>query len=335
MRRFGVAFAAAALACAGCAELPDGTVHYFLARTTVGIKAVRTVACTKDGTLVSATTVTPAVVHAADRSEAFAIPLAYLKGRLADGDLKVELYDDGRLKSVNATATGEGEAVLKAAMTIAETLVASATQGAADGKAACDLGAAGGKPRTLTYEGEIDVSAASGPQALRPDPVAQALLGTVGGVCASVERVMPPAIAFEYARRPGDAVIHVRAPGVARVVVRTGDLATRCGAEPPAWQGDIVSAELGRGHEYALPIPPPALFGKQVFAATFQESGALSSVQYSGGGAAGSVLETLGAAVSGVAGAAAARAQQLKAESDLIEQQERIVRCRADPASCK
>ena len=334
VQRLRAAFAGAALACAGCAQLPDGTVHYYLARTTVGFKAVRTVACTKDGALVSATTLTPAVVHAADRSEAFAIPLAHLKGRLADGDLKVELYDDGRLKSVNATATGEGEAVLKAAMTIAETL-AAATLGAVDGKAACDVGASDGKPRTLSYEGEIDVSAPSGPQALRPDPNAQALLATIGGVCATVERVTPPATAFAYARQPGDAVIHVRAPGTARVVVRTGDLASRCSAEPPVWKGDIVSADLGRGHEYALPIPRPPLFGKQVFAATFQESGALSSVQYSGGSASASALETLGAAVSGVAGAAAARAQQLKAESDLIEQQERIVRCRADPPSCK
>jgi len=118
-------------------------------------------------------------------------------------------------------------------------------------------------------------------------------------------------------------------------VVRTGNLASRCGAEPPVWKGEIAAAQLGKGHEYALPIPRPPLFGKQVFAATVQESGALSSVQYASTTGTGSALDTLGAAVSGVTGAAAAKAAQLRAESDLIEQQERLVRCRADPASCR
>jgi len=325
----------ALLACAGCAQLPDATIRYYLARTTVSFKAVRTVACTADGKLVSATTVTPAVVHGADRAESLAIPLAHLKGRFVDGDLKVELYDDGRLKSVNATATGEAEPILKAAMTIAGTAAAAAPLGALERKAACDVKAAGGKPRTLTYEGEIDVSAGSGPQMLQPDADAQELLDAIGGVCAYVEAVTPPPTALEYRRVPGDLVIRVRPPGVARVVVRTGNLASRCRAEPPVWKGDITAAQLGKGHEYGLPVPRPPLFGKQVFAAAFQESGALSSVQYASTTGTGSALDTLGAAASGASAAAAAKAAQLKAESDLIEQQERLVRCRADPASCK
>ena len=231
------AIAAAALACGGCAQLPDATIHYYLARTTVSFKAVRTVACTADGKLVSATTVTPAVVHAADRTETLTIPLAHLRGRFADGDLKVDLYDDGRLKALNATATGEGEPILKAAMTIVETAAAAAAvpQGALDRNAACDVKAPGRKARTLTYEGEIDVSAPSGAQELTPDPDAEELLETVGGVCAYVEEVTPPATAFAYAREPGDLVIRVRPPGVARVVVRTGNLGAaatrirRCG----------------------------------------------------------------------------------------------------------
>jgi hypothetical protein len=329
--------AAAILACAGCAQLPDATIHYYLARTTVTFKAVRTVACTAQGKLVSATTVTPTVSHRADRSETLAIPLAHLKAVFADGDIKVDLYEDGRLKGVNATATGQAEPILKAAMTIAET-VAAVPQGAVpDKESACDrVRAAGdGKSRTFTYEGEIDVSVASGPQPLRPDPDAEELLDAIGGVCASVAEVMPPAGAFDYARRPGDVVIRVRPPGVARVVVRTGNLTSRCQAEPPVWKGDIATAQLGKGHEFALPMPAPPLFGKQVFAATFQESGALSSVQYSSTSGTGSALETLGAAASGVTSAAAARTAQLKAESDVIEQQERLVRCRADPSSCK
>ncbi|HEX3097500.1 MAG TPA: hypothetical protein VHQ02_07260 [Usitatibacter sp.] len=328
------AFAVAVLACAGCAQLPDATIHYYLARTTVGFKAVRTVACTAEGKLVSATTVTPTVVHAADRSETLALPLAQLKSRFVDGDLKVDLYDDGRLKGVNATATGEAEPILKAAMAIAETVAAVPLDVARDRNAACDVKAPNRKPRTLTYEGEIDVSA-SGPQPLQPDPDAKELLDTVGGVCAYVEKITEPPTAFEYAPAPGDAVIRVRPPGVARVVVRAGNLRSFCNADPPVWKGDIAAAQLGRGHEYALPVPKPPLFGKQVFAATFQESGALSSVQYSSTAGTGSTLDTLGAGISGITGAAAARATQLKAESDLIEQQERLVRCRADPSTCK
>jgi hypothetical protein len=336
VKTLNAGLAAAVLTCAGCAQLPDATIHYYLARTTVSFKAVRTVACTAQGKLVSATTVTPTVVHSADRSQAFAIALARLKGAFVDGDLKVELYDDGRLKSVNATATGQAEPILEAAMTIAEAVVAEAA--AATGReSACDRvkAAGGGKAKTLTYEGEIDVSTASGPQALQPDPDAEGLQDAIGGVCAYVEEVTPPATAFEYSGQPADVLVRVRPPGIARVVVRTGNLASPCHGDPPAWKGDIAAAQIGIGHEYALPLPGPPLFGKQVFAATFQESGALSSVQYASTTGTGSALNTVAAAVSGVMGAAAARTAQLKAQSDLIEQQERLVRCRVDPPSCK
>jgi hypothetical protein len=332
------AFAAAALACAGCAQLPDATIRYYLARTTVSFKAARTVACDADGNLVSATIVTPTVVHAADRSRALAIPLRRLAGTFADTDLKVELYEDGRLKSVNAAGTGEAEPILKTVIAIAGA-AAAMTPAAAGGRkppTACErVSAAGhGKPKTLVYEGEVDVSMGPAAQALKPDPYAQALLDAIGGVCAYVEKITPTPAAFEYAARDGDVTIAVRPPGVAHVVVKAGGLDGGCDSDP-VWQGDVIAAQIGIGREYALPIPKPPLFGKQVFAVTFHESGALASVQYASNAGTGSALDTLGAAVSGVTGAAAAKAAQLKAESDLIEQQERLVRCRADPASCK
>lgn len=338
-RAIASGFALALVGCAGCAHLPDATIRYYLAQSAVSFKAVRTVACAADGRLVSATTVTPSVAHAADRSSAHAIPLASLRGAFTDGDLKVELYDDGRLKSVNATGTGEAQPILKTAIAIVGAAVATQSiDGHGKPATPCErVKAAGrGKPRTLTYEGAIDLS--RGPavaQPLEPDPAARELLDAVGGACAYVldARAMPPP--FEYAAQDGDVVIVVRPPGEAHVVVRTGGLGGGCDAEPPAWDGRVTAAQLGKGHEYALPIPKPPLFGKQVFAATFQESGALSSVQYASTAGTGSALDALGAAVSGATGAAAAKAAQLKAESDLIEQQERFVRCEADPASCK
>ena len=120
MKRVLLASAAAMLHVflAGCASLPDATVRYYLTETKVTFKVVRTVACDGNNQLVMSNAVTPAPLNTVDRGTAQDLPLAKLKGTASDTDVKLEFYDGGRLKSFNASSTGEGEAILKSVISV-------------------------------------------------------------------------------------------------------------------------------------------------------------------------------------------------------------------------
>ena len=67
-----------------------------------------------------------------------------------------------------------------------------------------------------------------------------------------------------------------RQPANMEVAVATGP-SGGCGTSN-LWAGTVQVAQLG--DRYTLPIPRAALFGKQVFAASFNEAGALTSLGY-------------------------------------------------------
>jgi hypothetical protein len=92
-----ISLCAGAWLLAACPHLPDATVGYYLTKTKVGFRVVRTVACDGNNFLIISNAVTPAVTPVADRTKRRTVTLAKLKGTLSDSDLKFDLYDDGRL----------------------------------------------------------------------------------------------------------------------------------------------------------------------------------------------------------------------------------------------
>jgi len=114
----------ALVALSGCAHVPDAKVNYYLARTKVTFKVVRTVACDAQNQPVVSNAVTPTVVHTADPTNSQVLELTRLRGQLSDNDMKFELYEDGRLKAVNATSTGQGEGIFKTVVSIAAAVFA-------------------------------------------------------------------------------------------------------------------------------------------------------------------------------------------------------------------
>lgn len=143
----------------GCAHIPDTKVGYYLAQSNVKFKVIRTVACDAGNNPIVASATTPTVTHSADTNNYFLVDLPGLKGALSDTDVKFDFYEDGRLKNVNATNTGQGESVLKTIVSIA-----TAAFGLDGGTPTYPMECAwikevgGGKPLTLTYEGDVDVS---------------------------------------------------------------------------------------------------------------------------------------------------------------------------------
>jgi hypothetical protein len=86
--------------------------------------------------------------------------------------------------------------------------------------------------------------------------------------------------------------------------------------------------------DYQLPIPRAAMFGKQVFAASFDEAGSISQVQYAKDTGGAGVLNVLDAAASQLNRTDTEQAAAYKAEADVIAAQQRLVKCKAAPASC-
>ena len=87
---------------------------------------------------------------------------------------------------------------------------------------------------------------------------------------------------------------------------------------------------------YVLPIPKAALFGKQSFSLALSEAGVITSVEYGKNTGAASVLNAAGAAATAQAPeTTAAKAADVKAQADLIAQQQRLARCQANPAQCQ
>jgi len=334
-RKLGMLWAISiAFVASGCAHLPDSTVNYHLAKSEVGFKVVRTMACDKGNNLYVVSAVTPKVAHSADRATAHAIPLAKLRSSLADADVKIDFYDDGRLKAVNATSTGEGEGILKTVVTLASTL-AIAMDGSRSNTfpAECKvINDAGDKGITLTYEGVVDVGTMQ-KQDIEPDlsskAYAKKLQNAIGGVYAKVDKLPAPAT-VPVARGSDPAAIALTARDPAYVSFTVGD--TRSGEE--LWRGELPVGQLGTA--YVLPIPSPSSFGKQVFAASFGESGRLTSVQYLANTGTGQALNVLNAAAGAVQPKTSAqKAAELNAEADLIAAQQRLVQCQADRTACK
>jgi hypothetical protein len=335
-RRAGCALLATSLL--GCSSIPETTLTYYQAKTRVNVKALRSVACSSDDQLFISNAVVPTVVHYADRGMPHTLALADLKGTLADNDIKIELTDDGRMKSINAVATGQGEAIIKAFSTLATTVAAVAKKaGPAAGacKAIKELG--GGKPLTLTYQVDLklDAGALAAPQELVPDAGTKdyddAFGNALGKLCVTGTALPPPLAPAAGGTTGSTAVVKARQPGVAVLKMAVGQNAC---VGPEVWSTEVPVAQLGT--DYEIPVPKPAWFGQNKLNATFSDSGALSSLQYSNSAGQAQAAGALNTVISAMAaGTTAQQTAAAKAEADLIVQEQRLVACLADRTSCK
>jgi hypothetical protein len=84
-----------------------------------------------------------------------------------------------------------------------------------------------------------------------------------------------------------------------------------------------------------LPIPKAALFGKQTFSLSLSEAGTITAVDYGKQTGAAGALNAAGSIATAVdPETPTAKAADLKAQADIIAQQQRLLRCQRAPASC-
>jgi hypothetical protein len=321
----------------GCASLPDAKIRYYLPQTKVSFKVVRTISCDANNYLVISNVATPNVIHSADRKKKHEIQLSALKGTFSDSDVKVDFYEDGRLKDINTSSTGQGESILKTVISIAVAAF-GLDSGSKQYPAECaEIKKAGGdKPLTLTYAGDINVNAADAQEI--PVEVTsrvyekRSFWRVIGTVCAVIKAKTVSELPTTYAAQKGEPLLTLNQPAFLQIAVTAGG-ENGC-TSASIWDGEIAVAQLGT--QYDLPLPKPALFGKEVLAVTFAESGALTGVQFSSNTGAGQALNVANAALAAEKGETTAqKAADVRAEADLIAQQQRLVQCLADPKNCK
>lgn len=337
-RSINAAFVFALLA--GCATVPDVTYKYYPSKWSATVSVTQTVGCNAAKTttvLLNSASVTTAYSSKTNATP-FQLKVKELQNLSADVDMTMTFTDDGRLKSINQSTTGQGESIVKSAVSLisavgAKTMFSPPGKGATPSatlKACTEIDNWGGnKPVTLTYRAPIDsenldkvVNLVAAPES---ENLHQLLINILPTLTVRVGKVTDVTSGPSYDKQDSDVVL------LELQKIGTVDI-------------EIISSssdkELGRSRivipkeeTYKLPIPKAALFGKQSFALTLSEAGAVTSVGY------GNTVGTAGAlnALSAIAGTqtAAAEAADLMSQADLIAQQQRLVLCQTKPDQCE
>lgn len=335
----------------GCATIPAVTAEYRLAETTLQFRVTRTIGCSAGAAkeLIIADTVTPVVTHrgGAAINAKKSLNLRAFSALWANGDIKFEVHPDGRLKSVNSTATGQAQPILDAAIKFATGTGGFKASMFENGCGDIHQGFAD-KTVTITFTtdpftpqgsmtGDIPVEGIP----LKPDPASERLYKKYGHYfdvfCVTNKKdVVRHEPIGKPDLPPGHIGLDARHPALVQYsIVQGGKInqnsSITCGDEA-IWSATIPIAQAGT--DYTIPIPNPPWFGKQTFAVAFDESGALATLQYAQeSGAASSFSSALAAYEAGHT-TNAERTAALKAETDLIAAQQKLVKCQADPASC-
>jgi hypothetical protein len=108
-----------AVAVAGCAKVPPVSVNYFLPKTEATVEVNRTLACTDTDRIIMVESSKPATVHSADTGSPQKMEIARANRAGANSSMTFEFYEDGRLKSLNSTSTGQGAKIFETAFRIA------------------------------------------------------------------------------------------------------------------------------------------------------------------------------------------------------------------------
>jgi hypothetical protein len=354
-----VALACAAVSLCACAELPKAKIHYYYPQTNLSLEVLRAVACDSSNHLIELFKVTPTVTYTADRtSDVQTLDIYKLNTAFSDTDITVKLTDDGRLQSVNGTGTGEGESILKSALTVAALVMASGS-GVASTESTplksdelCRKIAAAapdGKALTLTYTGFVSFNDHLEVSRITLEPESsghdQALLNSLDELVAfpgpSPDRCAPllgapvvnegealQPITFTDEKNKQDRLaVKLLNPALIRVTV--------CTKRDMKKQWEKVFPITQRGSPYSVYFAKPASFGKEQLQLVLNDAGFPTTLQYVKNSGASSALNAIDNAAGLHQSAETAELAKRKLQDDLASELRYRVACKADVKNCK
>lgn len=327
----------------GCASTPNIKFSYYPSHSSSNVTVTQTISCNSEQTaLIFLYSSTLNTRYSADYSkDPCSIEIKKLDGTFADTDVDFSFFEDGRLKGINESTTGQGETILKSAIALGAA-VAPLLGGGAETKEKrpeCDvIKKFGDKAVTLTYTKNIEYGKDDDGKPHRLDPDAGSAdlykeLNKQNQLHLLDVTITPKANIKNRARfdapssGSSDDVVLLKLQETENVMVDVK------ASGNDIWNGYVI---VPGKNSYYLPIPKAALFGKQIFALSLSESGAITEIHYGKNtGAAGLLNAATSAATAAAPESTAAKAADIKAKADLIAQQQRLARCQAQPATCQ
>jgi hypothetical protein len=279
----------AGLAVCGCSQTPPVKLRHFLPRTETAVTVTQVVTCNNELEIVSAASITTATTYAANTRDPQVIDMTGYGSSLANTGLTFTYYDDGRLMGIDATSTGKGGEIVKSAIGLMTTLAGRSGPplvGTSQPVACANIKKWGkGEPVTLTYNGVIAFTdSGSARPYLRAEPASharyEALKNAIGYICPVVSFPQTEDLDLFVEPTEGAGRVPLRQPVDVQLqlFVNRSDTCVEAEREYQILDDTVLASEAGK--IYMVPIPKPAAFGKQTFALTLAESGALTKIQY-------------------------------------------------------
>ena len=329
---------------ASCAATPNVETGYYDAKASVVIKFTQTAKCktvNNQQILIRETDFSVTPSYSANRTETayHTLKFSKLDGFLTNTDVTVTYYDDGRLKGLNTKQAGQAGPIIKSIVDLAAAIAKAAAPTPA--KDDCDfLSAMSSDPVTVVYEGKSSFDENDKIIELTPKNISKTVLENnlntifdVPSVDYAVDKATSCSAKSDYQRQACDLSTSKRGhyplslvqPALVTLNLNVND--------DEYGTSKVLVPQLGKS--YTLPVPKAPLFGENRFGLALSEAGTPTSIGY---GASSGIAEVFTGAtsVAGAVGGAstAEKAAAVKAEADLIAQQKRLVRCRADDANC-
>lgn len=319
---------------AGCSALPD-VVYSYKKTDWNGLATVtQTVVCNADNTqIIAVNAAALSTSYFASDEDPLKISINRLDAKFADAEIAMSLTEDGRLKGINQSTTGQGESIIKSVSTLAATvamLSAVDTAGSPSIATQCALinkwGA--GKPVALLYRQSFNADNIVEPLEISPAAESSGLLNllkfplptlkiTKKNTESNIQKSNVDSKSKDY------VMLALQEMQSLKVVVSDSEK-----KEINTFQISVPTKK-----SFELPIPKAKFFGKQAFVLGLSDAGSVTNISYGkGNGVAGAInsINTVAASQSDIAEVA-----ELKAQADLIAQQQRLAACIAKPEQCK
>lgn len=353
---------AALVALTGCASIPDVTIAYRPVHWAVAVAVVDTITCTPGGgapqqlIVDRLVTVGPGYA-AAPTGPSFQIRLQDLDRFYADTDFKIAFTADGRLKSINTSSQGQGEAIASklveasAAIAVARMATSDKTKAllpengaqrelTVDQAAICKVVAKwssepSGRPPHVVVTQTAVLTTLARRQAASAAPSQEELVKELRHAALDLSVAATAAVVADDQQPIAGARNEVGSGEVGLTLQRIGKVkvAVFDAQRKPLRPEDQLDVPLA-DQVFMVPVPRAALFGKQTFELSLAESGRIVSIGY---GRSSGVASALGAVkVLEESGTAEdkAKAAALKNANDLIKELERQKVCRETPQAC-
>jgi hypothetical protein len=336
MRLNSVALATALVLVAGCSSMPPLKVGYYLPTVKTSVTVTQTAACNENGVpFVTSETKFDSIYTREEGGERKTIDLSELDGWFTKSSLTVQFFEDGRLKSINGKQTGSGADGTRTFVSLLP-LFGLADFDPTEAKTACDelkkLLGKDEKTLTVVHKGQTSFNESPHPvftleqDSLAPETYKKLtpIFGTA--ITAEYDAKTQP---VPHVLDGGDSLkLDLKEPGRTTIRVHI----TRGSKESVAEEVILVPQH---GTDYQLPIQSPPVFGENTMELVLGPVGNVEKLSYGGGGGAPGAATSLSDIFPiDEDETAEDKAAKIKAEADLIYQQQRLVQCRATPADC-